>query len=128
MITLTAEEIADIKNRYPADGWVESCLERPIQEISLNYYFKRANKKWPNQIFVYVMSPGASTWIGKKAAMTLLTSRSATRDECIEDHFRMRFRYMIYNDWSDLIMDEVGQHVGAEFIAKLEELSAKHPL
>lgn len=134
-ITITEQEKAEILSKCKTQSqidWVSFCFGNPIEEIRLAYHWKRATAKYPNQIIVYYGD--AISHYSKKNNSTPLISRPATRDECINDHFRHRMHFSIYKDWDKLVEDEIlclldnMTPQNRKFINELRILSKKHPL
>lgn len=128
-IILTQQEIERIKGTYKDDAWINSCLSRHIEKIMISYYYKDAGKKFDRQIFVYLNN---SNWsykiVRSKMHLQYLTIRKGTRIECIDEHFRYRMKFLIYNHWEDLLSDELQETADQHFVNSLKEFIPKHPL
>lgn len=129
-----AELLSKCKDQHDLD-WINRCIERPIEQIQMRFYLKHNDlKKFPDQIFIYYMVNGIGGWLYKKEKnMIYLTSRAATREECIVAHLAFRYKFLIYNSWQRLIDDEIttmqfDDVLDREFIDNLRELSKKHIL
>jgi hypothetical protein len=128
-IILTQQEIEEVKSAYKDVSWIESCLAKPVEQIMISYYYKAAGKKFDRQIFIYLNN---SSWSYKivrtKMHLQYLTIRKGTRTECIDEHFRYRMKFLIYNHWEDLLSDELQETGDQVFIDSLKEFIPKYPL
>lgn len=127
------DQILAFDPKNATNDWVVKSLDKPVEEIQLYYHYKRACKKYPDQIFIY---PGAecNKWGTRKYDREFLISRKATREECIDNHIRMRMHCSIYKSWEKLIEDEIRELApcmtfkNRVFLDQLKQLSKKYIL
>lgn len=131
MITLTEAEKATLlskaKNQHDIE-WLERCFETEIKQITCSYRFKAASAKYPDQIFLYFIGDVDRRWLNKIHSLPLIASRQGTREECIDDHFRYRYKFSIYTDYDLLIEDDIAEGVSEEFIKQLRDASKIFPI
>ena len=112
-----------------ADQFLIERLEQPVEQISIAFYYKGKTKRFDRQIFVYLNS---AAWAGKltrsKMHLQKIDSRLATREECIDDHLRSRMKWLIYNNWEDLIEDEFAETNDQLWVDQLHQYKSKFPL
>lgn len=129
MIILTDSEKSQILSGKGDQEWKRRCIEDPVEEVTAQYWFSMATKKWPNQIFIYFVCSGSAAWVRKKTVrMRHLINRPGTREECIDNHLSPRMMCMIYKEWDPLIKDEAAELGENPFVERLKELAKKHPL
>ena len=130
MDKLTEEEIKtalDNAQSQAEKDWITACLLFELKDVTCIYTFKEASKKYPRQILIYyVDSVTDSRWWGKINSLVQIGKRPGTRDECIANHFRFRYRFDIYDSWNDLIQDERLAGTDESFIKILEKASKKY--
>ena len=131
MIILTEQEkaimLGKARHQYDID-WIERCFETEIVQITCSYRLKKAFGKYPDQIFLYFVGNVDRRWLNKIHSLPLIANRPGTRDECIDDHFRMRYKFLTYSSYELLIEDEIREGATNEFIQQIKEASKKFPI
>lgn len=130
MITLTEQEKAEILSKCKTQSDIQQVTEafkREIKPITCFYTWKKTTPKWPEQILLYFVGQQTTRWMKKIYGMPQIASRPGTREECIDDHFRWRYKFMSYKSWKGLIEDELACGTDPDFIWELLQQQHKFP-
>lgn len=130
MIELTAkekEEILLLANDRNQVDWAVRMLDKPIDEMTVRVCFKKASGRYPDQIMVYFLGDVDGRYLNKIYNLPLIAQRPGNRDECINNHFAARYKFVVYTDWDILIKDEISEGADHHFIIKLQAGKNAYP-